>query len=272
MRAAAERRVPIAVCDHLRLLRIGDVDHAQAAVAPRAKSKVAGDQSVMQRVAFAFRPCRRLAAGRPHPRQPEFADHMRPGRLRHVNDHQHMIGKFRQMHGDIGVAAADIPDAMRSQAAERQKRNFARRLAARNIIDAQAPGKFLPFQCRRRRAGKIRFLADLHGPDAGAIDCEQEVLVRLQVMRACIRRAGEEIHRFGMLGIAHVDNGDAVGETMADIGVAAIDHHLNAVSAAALVGVAHKFDVPAGNGSHRTGSLLTFMVTVMAGTSAGMTA
>jgi hypothetical protein len=42
---------------------------------------------------------------------------------------------------------------------------------------------------------------------------------------------------------AHVDHGDAVGKAVADIGVAAIDHDLDAVAAAALVAVAEEFDV-----------------------------
>ena len=45
------------------------------------------------------------------------------------------------------------------------------RVAARQIVDAQSAGKFLALQRCARRSGKIRFLADLHGPDARPIDC-----------------------------------------------------------------------------------------------------
>ena len=74
--AAAERRVPVAVADKLRLGRIGDIEHGKAAVAPGAVGEVAGDQRVMQRVApalaarSAFRrrrsTCRAARTCRPH--------------------------------------------------------------------------------------------------------------------------------------------------------------------------------------------------------------
>ena len=42
----------------------------------------------------------------------------------------------------------------------------------------------------------------------------------------------------GFFGIAHVDDGKALGEHVPDIGVAAMHHHLHAVGPAALIGVA----------------------------------
>src|SRR5437870_230132 len=49
---------------------------------------------------------------------------------------------------------------------------------------------------------------------------------------------------------ANVDRGDAVAEAMPDIGVAAMDHDLNAVAAAALVRMADDFDLAGCNGVH----------------------
>jgi hypothetical protein len=37
---------------------------------------------------------------------------------------------------------------------------------------------------------------------------------------------------------------------VADIGIAAVDHDLNAVAAPALIGMTEKFDISAGNGIH----------------------
>ena len=53
---------------------------------------------------------------------------------------------------------------------------------------------------------------------------------------------------------------------MADIGVAAIDHDLDAVAAATLVAVAEEFDVMAGDGVHNfSPDTIVIIVAVMAG-------
>src|ERR1700689_2223989 len=147
------------------------------------------------------------------------------------------------MHRDIGVGPADRPDAVRPEAAERQESDFARRMWFRQIVDAQAAGELLTLERVARGAGEIGFLADLHGPHARAVDREQEIAVRLQVMRARVRRTGDEIHRLRIFRIAHIDDGDAVGKTMADIGETAVDHDLHAVAAAALVAMTEEFYV-----------------------------
>src|SRR5262245_29904206 len=73
-------------------------------------------------------------------------------------------------------------------------------------------------------------------------------------MRARIRRAGQEVHRLGIFSIADVDHGDAVGKAVTDIGEAAIDHHLYAVAATALVAMTDIFHIPAGDSVHWTAS------------------
>ena len=113
----------------------------------------------------------------------------------------------------------------------------------------------LPFTERvGRRAGEIGLLVDLHGPHARRIDRQQQVAVRLQMERAGIGRTGEEIDGLRVLRIAHVDDGDAVAEAVADIGVAAMHHDLHAVAAAALVAVADELDVAGRHGIHRQNS------------------
>ena len=61
------------------------------------------------------------------------------------------------------------------------------------------------------------------------MDDEQNVVVSLQVERPGVGRRGDVLHIFGMGGVANVDDGEALGEDMADIGVAAMHHDLHAV-------------------------------------------
>ena len=65
----------------------------------------------------------------------------------------------------------------------------------------------------------------------------------LQMDGASIGWAGQERDGLGVFQIAHVDDGDAVGVAVADIGIAAMHHDLDAVAASALVGVANELDV-----------------------------
>src|SRR5215471_1051998 len=72
----------------------------------------------------------------------------------------------------------------------------------------------------------------------------------LQVKGAGIWRAGQKIHCPRTFGIAHVDDSYAVAKAMADVGIAAMDHDLHAVAAAALVAVTDEFDVTGADGCH----------------------
>ncbi len=53
----------------------------------------------------------------------------------------------------------------------------------------------------------------------------------------------QEVHRRGVAGITHVDDADAATEDMADEGVTLVDHALDPVGAAGLVGAADELDV-----------------------------
>src|SRR6516165_10441171 len=72
MRAAAKGRIEVAMGEELGPGRIADVEHGEPTVAPGGIGEVAGDQRMVQRVAAALRPTRRLAA-RPHAGDPPLA-------------------------------------------------------------------------------------------------------------------------------------------------------------------------------------------------------
>jgi hypothetical protein len=59
--------------------RIADVEHGEPAVASGGIGEVAGDESVVQRVASPLWPTRRLAAVRPHARDPPICRRPRAG-------------------------------------------------------------------------------------------------------------------------------------------------------------------------------------------------
>src|SRR5262249_16722370 len=64
-----------------------------------------------------------------------------------------------------------------------------------------------------------------------------------------------ELDRLRTLGVADVEQGDAVAEGVADVGVAAVDHDLHTVAAPALIGVADELDVPGRDRIHGNGCL-----------------
>ena len=70
------------------------------------------------------------------------------------------------------------------------------------------------------------------------VDDEQQVVMGLQMDVPGPRRRGQVVHRARVLGVAYIDNAEALGEHVADIGVAAMHHDLHAIGPAALVGVA----------------------------------
>src|SRR5271169_3405219 len=92
-------------------------------------------------------------------------------------------------------------------------------------------------------AGSPCLSIDLHRPHARPVDGEQQVVMGLEMDGAGVGRAGQERDGLRVLQIAHVEDGDAVRIAVADIGVAAMHHDLDAVAASALVGVADELDV-----------------------------
>ena len=89
-------------------------------------------------------------------KQPELADHVRLGRVRHVDDRQHMIAEIGEVDREIGVAAADVPDPVWSHAVSRHEAAFAGCLRARQIVHTQPSrvGRLLARACIYGRAGR----------------------------------------------------------------------------------------------------------------------
>ena len=255
MRAAAAR-LRRAVHEDFRPRRIGDVHHGQAAVAPGGIGDVAVEQRMVQCVALAGGPGRRLAAAAPHARDPAAADDLRLLRIRHIDDSEDVVGEIGEVDRGVRIAAAGIPDAVRANSFYRQEADLARLLRPGNIVDADAGREFDPgpLEPVGRRAAEIVFVALLkllHGPDARRVHRQQQILVGLQVKRARAGRAGDEIGDLRVLRVAHVEGGDAVAEAVADIGVAAVHHDLHAVALAVHVGMADEADIARRNGVHR---------------------
>jgi hypothetical protein len=87
-------------------------------------------------------------------------------------------------------------------------------------------------------------------PDARTVDGQEQVLVDLEMDGPGVGRAGDELDGLRARGIADVDDRDPVAERVADVGVPAVDHDLDAVAPAALVRVAHELDVTGRDGVH----------------------
>ena len=75
--------------------------------------------------------------------------------------------------------------------------------------------------------------------------------MRLQMKGPRIGRRRDEVDRARVLGVAHIDDREAVAEHVADIGVALVHHDLHAVAASALVAAGDEIDVAGGNRDHR---------------------
>jgi hypothetical protein len=73
----------------------------------------------------------------------------------------------------------------------------------------------------------------------------------LEMDGAGVGRAGHEGNGPSVLRVAHVDDADAVRIAVADIGVAAMHHDLDAIAAPALVGVADELDISGRYHIHR---------------------
>src|SRR3989449_10852319 len=141
------------------------------------------------------------------------------------------------------------PDAV-----DRQEPDLGRLLGPRDIEHAdtggEAPRALRELVGRRRREVVLLVLELLHGPDARHVRRQQQVVVGLEVNRAGVGRAGDEVDHPRSLRISNVHDRDAVAEGVTDVGVAAMDHDLNAVAAASLVRMTHERDVARCDGRH----------------------
>ena len=196
----------------------------------------------------------RLAAGAVHAGQPPAPGERRLRRVRHVDHRQDVIDEAFEMHRDIGVAAADPPDAMGAEPRRVQKADLARACRLRDVEDADAGAeRLLGLHRIRQRLAVVVGLAGilLHRPDIRAVDGEQDVAVDLQMVRAGVFRRGDKSDGLGIERIAHVDDGKAVAEHMADEGVPLVHDDLHAVRPAALIAARHEADVLGGCAGRR---------------------
>src|SRR5262245_27078716 len=254
MRSPAEGRVPVAVCDQSRPGRVGDIENGQPPIAPGGEGEVTGYQSVVECVALARGPGWRLAACPPHAGQPPAAHDLGPRRIGQIDDGQDVVAELREVDGGVGVASARVPEPMGPDALHRHEADLARLLGSGDVEDPEtgAERARAPLQLVGRRGAEVVLLVLelLHGPDARAVDGDEEILVGLQVNGPRVGGTGYEVDGPGMARVAHVQDGDAVAERVADVGVAAMDHDLDAVAAPALVGMADEPDVARGRGVH----------------------
>src|SRR5262245_42140949 len=135
---------------------------------------------------------------------------------------------------------------MRAQTDDRHETDLARRGGLGNVIDADARGEAaLVLELVGRRAAEISLivLEFLHRPHTRSVDGQQKVVMRLQVDGARAARAGDEIDDPGVPRVPHVEDGDAIAETVPDVGKAAMHHDLDAVATPPKVRMADELDV-----------------------------
>jgi len=111
---------------------------------------------------------------------------------------------------------------------------------ARRVLRWRARGQHLPDRPTvvGRLVGEGRRREQVHG-----VDHQQQPLGELQ-MQVPGARSGRQVgDRQGVARVADVEDGHTVAEHVTDVGVAVLHHDLDAVTAAALVGVAEQADV-----------------------------
>ena len=104
-----------------------------------------------------------------------------------------------------------------------QKRDFARAARLGDVVDAQTRRRSSPppgtIQSVMRRSSFSVIIVFRQRPHIRALHREQDVVMRLDVVRARVRRIGDEGDRLRRARVAHVDDGKSVAEHVADKGV-----------------------------------------------------
>ena len=187
-----------------------------------------------------------LSAGKMHAGQPAAADELGRGRIGHV-DHDHDgVDKALEQGRCIGPAAARVPDAMHADAVDRHEADLARIGPVGDVEDADAgavSARLLGLF--RHRAGVVDgFVRQVRvGVEVHAIDDEQQVLVRLQMNAPGAGRALHIVDGLGIARVADVEDRKTVRELVADVGVAVLNHDLDAVASATLIGISDQSHV-----------------------------
>ncbi len=135
---------------------------------------------------------------------------------------------------------------MDAAALDRHEADAARRFRIGNVIDRK-PRAPVALALGLRGADGLAERAAVIGALVGelgggehvlGVDHQQQIAVNLQMDVPGIGRRRDVVDRARVFGVAHVDDGKAFREHVADIGKAALHHHLHAVGPAALIGVA----------------------------------
>jgi hypothetical protein len=75
------------------------------------------------------------------------------------------------------------------------------------------------------------------------VDDEEQVVVRLQVDVPGVLRGRNVLHRFWPRGVLHVDDAEPLREHVADVRETTVNHELDAVGTAALIGMSDESHV-----------------------------
>src|SRR6185437_6413785 len=151
-----------------------------------------------------------------------------------------------------GPATTGPVEAMQSGAFDRHEADLPGVAGTRNVVDGHA---CRPVALLGLLAGMIAdgaLVVVLLVGELGlrehvlVVDDEKLVLRRLQLERPGIMRRCDISDGLRLPGVAHVNDAEALGEDMADIGEALVDHDLDTVASPALVAVADQLEVGSG--------------------------
>src|SRR5689334_8068389 len=143
MRAAAKGWRVVAMAEQLRVGRIAEIVHGEAAVAPRRETEISCAYEMMQRCALAERSGSDLAAGTIHSGQPPATGELRSRRIGHIDNRQSVVDEAFEMHRHVGMAATHPPYPVRAEAGHVQESDFARRGGIGYIEHTQTCGERL---------------------------------------------------------------------------------------------------------------------------------
>ena len=189
-----------------------------------------------------------LARRAVHSRQPPARDDLGLGDRIEVDDAKDVIGEAVEVRGDVGVAAARPPQPVDPEPGHLEERDLAHLRRLGDVVDREARTEFLALgDAVRQVVLEVAALAvvGLHRDDVRAIAEQHHVIGDLDAVCAGQIAKREVVDWFQIARISGVEDGEAVREHVADVDMAAMDHDLHGVRAAALVAVGNVADAPA---------------------------
>ena len=214
--------------------------YREPAIAPGGIAAIAGSDHVMQCDTPSLRHRRRLAPRPMHAGQPPARHDLRFGDFLQIDDAQNVVGETVEMRGNVGIAPARPPQPVDAEARHFQEGNLLHLCRTGDVVNAQARAELLAIgDAVDKRILEIAAHAviGLHGHDVCAVGEQHQIVRDLQVMRTGIDAGGEEADGLQPARIRRIENRHAIAEHVADIHMAAVDHDLHTVRAAALVAV-----------------------------------